>query len=64
MAERRLIPHAEAESVLRRAGYSTEQIRDILSRFADPIDLERDGQALFELGISRDHLRDLTGGSP
>lgn len=64
MREKSLISHAEAERVLRRAGYSTEQIEDILGRFPDPIDIDRDGDALFELGISRDRLRDRMGFSP
>ena len=50
--------------MLRRTGYTTEQIRDILGRFPDPIDSERDGEALFRLGISLGELSDRMGGSP
>jgi hypothetical protein len=64
MARKQLLSHAEAEAILRRAGYSTERIREILGRFPDPIDPERDGEALFRLGISRGILADRMGSSP
>ena len=64
MARKQLLSHAEAEATLRRAGYSTERIRDILGRFPDPIDIERDAEALFKLGVSRGYLSDRMGGSP
>ena len=59
-----MVSHAEAEPILRRAGYSQERIEDVLSDFPDPIDTERDGEALFKLGISADRLMDRMGGSP
>jgi hypothetical protein len=63
--EERFVSHAEAEYVLRRTGLSQQQVSDLLRKFPDPIDLERDGEALFhEYGISRDWLRDQMGGSP
>jgi hypothetical protein len=63
--EKRFVSHAEAEYVLRRAGYSQQQVSDLLRQFPDPIDLERDSEALFEHhGISRDSLIDRMGGSP
>jgi hypothetical protein len=64
MERKRLYSHAKAEAILLKNGYSSEQIRDILWRFPDPIDPERDGQALFEMGISLGHLTDRMGGSP
>jgi hypothetical protein len=62
--KRRLVSHAEAEQLLRRAGYSQERIEDVLRHFPDPIDTERDGEALFEHGLSAGSLMDRMGGSP
>jgi hypothetical protein len=62
--QRRLVSHAEAKQILRRAGYSQEWIEDVLRHIPDPIDTERDGDVLFEHGISADRLRDRMGGSP
>jgi hypothetical protein len=62
--QRRLIPHAEAAQVLRHAGYSQDRIREMLRDLPDPIDPERDGVALFRLGLSADQLMDRMGGSP
>ena len=64
MEQRRLIPHAEAAQVLRHAGYSQDRIREMLRDLPDPIDPERDGVALFKLGLSADELMDRMGGSP
>jgi hypothetical protein len=62
--EKRLIPHAEVERVLRRAGYSPQQIKDALRGFPDPMD-ERECAALeSKLGISPNALMDRMGGSP
>jgi hypothetical protein len=62
--EKRLISHAEVERVLLRAGYSQEQIDDVLQRFGDPMD-EGDCEAIEgELGISVSALMDRMGGSP
>ncbi|HEV2981607.1 MAG TPA: hypothetical protein VGX51_09260 [Solirubrobacteraceae bacterium] len=60
---RHLFSHAEAEPVLRRMGYSQEQIEDMLRDLPDPIDGEREAETLFKLGISIDALRDRMGGS-
>jgi hypothetical protein len=62
--KRRLVSHAEAEKILRRAGYSHERIEDVLRHLPDPIDTERDGEALFKHGISAGSLMDRMGGSP
>ena len=56
--------HEEFTRVLRRAGYSDEFIREVLSQLADPIDLQRDGQTLARHGLSRELLMDRMGASP
>jgi hypothetical protein len=61
---KRLVSHAEAERVLRRAGYSEQQIADLLSDFPDPIDTVRDSEALLRRGISAGRLMDRMGSSP
>jgi hypothetical protein len=61
---RRLVPHADAERILRNAGYSPQQIEDTLRDVPDPIDSERDAEALFRHGISVGGLMDRMGGSP
>lgn len=64
MEKRQLISHAEAKQILRRAGYSQERIDDVLRHLPDPIDTERDREAVFKLGVSRGNLIDRMGGSP
>ena len=64
MEKRQLISHAEARRILRRVGYPQERIDDVLRQLPDPIDTERDGEAVFKLGVSRDTLMDRLGGSP
>jgi hypothetical protein len=64
MEKSRLVSHAEAERIWRRAGYSQEQIKDVLRDIPDPIDTERDAEALFKLGVSVGALVDRMGGSP
>ena len=59
-----LVSHAEAEQVLRRAGYPQERIDDLLRQLPDPIDTERDAAACFKLGLSVGTLVDRMGGSP
>ena len=59
-----MISHAEATQVLRHAGYSPDRIRELLRDVPDPIDPDRDGGALFKLGLSADQLMDRMGGSP
>jgi hypothetical protein len=60
----RLISHTEAAQVLRRAGYSHEEIDAMLRQLPDPIDRERDGPTLTKLGLSLGALMDRRGGSP
>ena len=64
MENKRLVSHAEAERVLRRAGHSVQQIEDALRDLPDPIDTERDSEALFKQGISAGSLMDRMGSSP
>lgn len=56
--------HEEVERVLRRLGYSDEFIREVLSDLPDPIDIQRDEQALARHGLSPERLVDRMGGSP
>ncbi len=56
--------HQDATRILRRAGYSDEFIRELLSQLADPIDLERDQQILARYGLTAAQLMDRMGGSP
>jgi hypothetical protein len=62
--KRRLISHADAEQMLRRAGYSQGLIDDVLREVPDPIDAERDGEVLFKHGISAGSLMQVMGSSP
>ena len=64
MEKKQLISHAEARRMLRRAGYSQERVDDVLRQLPDPIDTERDAEAIFKLGVSRDTLMDRMGASP
>jgi hypothetical protein len=64
MEKRLIFSHAEAEQILRRAGFHQEQIDDVLGDLPDPIDIERDGDALVKHGVSREQLMDRLGGSP
>ena len=64
MEKRQLISHGEARRMLRRAGYPQDRIDDVLRHLPDPIDPERDGEAIFKLGVPRDTLMDRMGGSP
>ncbi len=64
MDQRRSISHAEAEQILRRAGYSPKQIEDVLRETPDPIDTERDSETLFKQGITAGTLMERLGGSP
>jgi hypothetical protein len=56
--------HAEAARVLRRAGYSDEFIKELLSQLPDPIDLQRDQQILARYGVTRERLMDRMGSGP
>lgn len=64
MAEARLVSHAEAARVLRKAGYSQEEIQELLRDLPDPIDTERYGDEIARRGISMSQLMDRMGGSP
>jgi hypothetical protein len=50
--------------VLRRAGYSDEFIRELLSQLPDPMDVQRDQEILMRYGVSPERLMDRLGGSP
>lgn len=50
--------------MLRRVGYTEAQVEDLLREFPDPIDLERDREALFRHGISLGSLLNQMGASP
>jgi hypothetical protein len=54
----------DAARVLRRAGYSDEFIREVMSQLPDPIDLQRDQQILARFGLDPERLMDRMGGSP
>jgi hypothetical protein len=56
--------HTEIARVLRRAGYSDEFIREVLSQLADPVDIQRDQQILARYRLSPERLMDRLGGSP
>jgi hypothetical protein len=58
------VSHEEAARVLRRAGYSDEFIREVLSQVPDPIDVQRDEQVFARYGLSPSRLMDRMGGSP
>lgn len=62
--KRQVTSHAEAKQILRRAGYLQERIDHVLRHLPDPVDTERDGEAVFKLGVPRDTLMDRMGGSP
>ena len=64
METNQLFSHTYARRVLRRAGYSDEQIDDVLRQVPDPIDSVRDADVLFKLGVSISALVDRMGGSP
>lgn len=64
MGQRRISSHAEFHKVLHRAGYSAAQANSVLRDLPDPIDFDRDGQALLSRGISLDRLINAVGGSP
>jgi hypothetical protein len=58
------VTHLHARQVLRRAGFSAEQIDQILGQLPDPFDLDSDGSTLQRLGLTHDRLVDRMGGSP
>jgi hypothetical protein len=56
--------HEDAARILRRAGYSDEFIREVLSHLPDPIDLRRDRHILARYGLSASRLMDRMGSGP
>ena len=50
--------------MLRRAGYSPEEIAEALRDLPDPLDTERDAVELTKRGITWANLTDRRGGSP
>jgi hypothetical protein len=56
--------HEEVTLVLRRAGYPDEFIHEVLSHLPDPIDLQRDQQALARYGLSPERLMGRLGSGP
>jgi hypothetical protein len=56
--------HEHLTLVLRRAGYSNEFIREVLSQLPNPVDLQRDQQVLARYGLSPERLMDRLGGGP
>ena len=64
MAKRLLVSHAEAEQMLRKAGYPSELIEKVMRGLPDPLDSERDAGAFTKWGISFEALMDRLGASP
>ena len=64
MYETRPMSHAQMTRVLRSAGYSKDEIDDVLRELPDPIDLEHAREKLFQRGISLGALMDRRGASP
>lgn len=56
--------HESFAGVLRRAGYSDEFIRELLSQLPDPMDVQRDQEILARYGVSPERLMDRLGGGP
>jgi hypothetical protein len=51
-------------AVIRRAGFTSEMIKDLARQLPDPVDLDRDSNLLARYGVTRTHLTDRLGGSP
>ena len=58
------ISKREVLRVLRRAGFPAETIRSVDEELPDPIDLDRDGDALARHGITHSIIDDSFGASP
>jgi hypothetical protein len=56
--------HDEVRRVLRRAGYTEEFIRELLSELPDPVELDRDEPIFARYGLGAERLMDRLGGSP
>jgi hypothetical protein len=64
--QRRFVSHAEAARLMRRAGYSQEQIDQVLHELPDPFDMDsQHNEAVFlKHGITYGRAMDRMGGSP
>jgi len=61
----RTMSKAEAAELLRRTGYSSRDIDDVLAGLSDPIDVDHMGPALVErYGLTSEQLMDRLGGGP
>jgi hypothetical protein len=54
----------EVRKVLRRVGFPTQKVEELLAPLDDPIDFDRDRVLLEEHGVTREHLTEMMGGSP
>jgi len=61
----RTMTKAEAAELLRRTGYSSRDIHDVLAGLSDPIDIDQMDPALVErYGLTSEQLMDRLGGGP
>jgi hypothetical protein len=60
----RLVAHTEVEQFLRRFGYSTDYVHDLLRDLPDPVEYDRARKVLSEHGITTRGLMDEMGASP
>ncbi len=58
------MPKAEVEKVLHRVGIPATRVAEVLAELDDPIDFVRDRALLDRIGLNRDNLTDMMGGSP
>jgi hypothetical protein len=66
MEQRRFVSHAEAARLMRRGGYSQEQIDQVLQELPDPFDMDsQHNEAVFlKHGITYGRAMDRMGSSP
>src|ERR1700727_3738893 len=64
--QRRFVSHAEAARLMRRGGYSQEQIDQVLQELPDPFDMDsQHNEAVFlKHGITYGRAMDRMGGRP
>ena len=61
----RTMSKAEAAELLRRTGYSSRDIDDVLAGLSDPVDVDHMDPALVErYGLTSEQLMDRLGGGP
>ena len=61
----RTMSKAEAAELLRRTGYSSRDIDDVLAGLSDPIEVDHMDPALVErYGLTSEQLMDRLGGGP